>query len=68
MAEWRVAEVVGEADGFGEVGVDVELIVQLVGAGAQVFADGTPDFGDFDRVGQARSVEVVFAGLEHLGL
>ena len=30
VAEGRVAHVVGEADGFGQVGVDVEAVVELV--------------------------------------
>ena len=55
MPEWWMSEVVCQTDGFGQVGVDVELCVQLVGRGE--FADGAPDFGDFNRVGQAGAVK-----------
>ena len=30
VAEGRVPHVVGEADGFGEVGIDVEAVVQVL--------------------------------------
>ncbi|MFQ3224879.1 MAG: hypothetical protein ACI8Z5_001131 [Lentimonas sp.] len=68
VAEGRVPHIVREADSFGQVGIDVEAVVEVVGAGAQVFADRAADFCDFDGVGEPCAVEIVFAGLEDLGL
>lgn len=67
VAERRVTEVVGEAGGFDEVGVD-EMVRGEEGAGAFQFrADAAADLGDLDGVGQSGAVEVVFAGEEDLG-
>ena len=56
VAEGRMAEVVGEGDGFGEIFVEAER------AGERA-ADGR----DFHRVGEARAVVVAGAVEEDLG-
>ena len=57
MAERRVAEVVGEAQGLGEVLVEAERA-----------GDRPPDLRDFDAVGQADAVMIAVGRDEHLGL
>src|ERR1019366_3449525 len=57
MAEGRVAEIMGQCDGFGQ------RFLQLERAG-----DGAGDLRDFDRVGHPRSVQIAFVVDEYLGL
>jgi hypothetical protein len=57
MAEWRVAEVVGQAQRFGQVFVE-----------AQRAGDGAPDLRDLDAVGQAHPVMVAVGGDKYLRL
>ena len=57
VAEGRVAEVVRERDGLGQV------LVQFQRPG-----DGATDLGDLDGMRQARAVEVALVVHEHLGL
>ena len=57
VAEGRVAEVVGEGDGLGE------LLVEAEDAG-----DGAGDLGHLDRVGEAGAVVVALVLDEDLGL
>ena len=57
MAEWRVAEVVGEAKHFGQVFVEAERP-----------GDGAADLRDLEAVGQPNPVMIAVGGHEHLGL
>ena len=57
MAERRVAEVVGEAQGLGEVLVEAERA-----------GDRPADLRDFDAVGQADAEMIAVGGDEHLRL
>ena len=57
MAEGRMAEIVGEAQSFGQV------LVQ-----AKRASDRPPDLGDFEAVGQADPEMVAVGGDEYLGL
>jgi hypothetical protein len=57
MAERRVADVVGEAQGLGQVLVEAE--------GA---SDGAADLSDFEAVGEADSEMIAVGGDEDLGL
>jgi len=74
VAEGRVAKVVGETGGFDEVGVDkvvgaeIVCVVRLGVVVKKVVADGATDLCNFEGVGEAGAVEVVFTGPEDLGL
>ena len=57
MAERRMAQVVGEAQRFGQILVE-----------AQCAGDCPADLGDFDAVGQANPEMVAVGRDEHLGL
>lgn len=68
MTKWRVAEIVGEADGFDEVGIDEKLVGERrVGLAQEPGADGFSDLGNLQRVGQAGAIEIVFSGPKDLG-
>lgn len=66
MAEGRMPEVVGQADGLGQVRIDVKVALQECGTHLKVFADRAPNLSHLNRVGQPGAVEVVFSGLEDL--
>ena len=61
MAEWRMPEIVREARGFHEIGIDEEVIAEQPAGAFQPRADTAADLGDFDAVRQARAVKVVFS-------
>ncbi len=67
MAEGGMAEVMGEARALDEVGVDEAVVGEVGAVLLKPAADGAADLGDFDGVGEAGAVEVVFAGEEDLG-
>src|SRR6516225_9353443 len=56
MTEWRMAEVVAQRAGFGQVLVEAER------AGKRA-----RDLGHFERVRQSRAVMIAFVEHEHLG-
>ena len=67
MTEGRVAEVVGEAGGFDQVGVDEKIrLERSVTLGFEPEADRLANLRDFKRVGEAGAVEIVFAAPENL--
>ena len=57
VAERRVAEVVSQAQGFGQVLIEAESA-----------GDGAPDLRDFDAGGQADAKVVAVRGYENLRL
>ena len=57
MAEWRVPQIVGQRDGFGEIVVE-----------PQRTGNGTRDLRHLDAVCQARAEQVAFMVEEDLGL
>ena len=68
VAEGWVAEIVGEADGLDEIGIDVKGFREgCAGLLEYPAADGFSYLCDLEGVGEAGAVEVVFAGPEDLG-
>ena len=67
VAEGGMAEVMGKAGALDEVGVDEAVVGEVGTVLLEPAADGAADLGDFDGVGEAVAVEVVFAGEEDLG-
>ena len=57
MPEGRMAEIVGERAGFGQILIHLQRPRQ-----------GPGDLGDFQRVGQARAIRIAFMGDKDLGL
>ena len=67
MTEWRVAEVVGEAGGFDQVGVDEKIrLERSVALGFEPEADRLANLRDFKRVSEASAVEIVLTAPENL--
>ena len=67
VAEGGMAEVMGKAGALDEVGVDEAVVGEVGTVLLEPAADGAADLGDFDGVGEAGAIEVVFAGEEDLG-
>ena len=67
MTEGRVAEVVGEAGGFDQVGVDEKIRLERpVTLGFEPEANRLSNLCDLERVGEAGAVEIVFTAPEYL--
>jgi hypothetical protein len=56
-----MAKVVGKADGFDEVGVDVEIRRELLAPVPEIVADRSPYLGYFQGMREACSIEIVLA-------
>ena len=67
MTEGRVTEVVGEAGGFDQVGIDEKIrFERSVALRFEPEADRLADLSDLKRVGESSAVEIVFAAPENL--
>lgn len=61
VAERRMSDVVSETGCLDEIGIDVVVVAEQGGGGVKPVANASTDLSDFDGVGQAGAVEVVFA-------
>src|SRR5262249_8957973 len=68
MTERRMTEVVREAHGFDEIAVDEKVAAHRRTARPEERADRTADLGDFHRVRQPRTVEIILPGKKNLRL
>ncbi len=68
VAERRVPDVVRQPAGLHEVGIDEKIGAQRLAADHEVIANAAPDLRHFERMGEARAVKIVFAGVKHLRL
>lgn len=68
MTEGGVPQVMGETGRLDEIGIDMEAIMKVITRGLQPITNAAPDLSDFQRMGQTRSIEVIFSAPEDLCL